>query len=357
MNQHKGILYFFLLIIVSTSFKVLYTRGESWLSRDHILNNTILRLMEKPQTSLITLVNHEKNIVNGSIVEYRDGYCMVFRSYTKQSLCKECPLKKSDINVVMLDKQFKQTSQVHTITPTASFCPEDPRLFIFNSELYVLFNDEPFTHAHHEKKHGWLSRRMFMGKLNLYKKEIENIHQIQAPISMLRKREKNWVPFESNEKLHFIYGTNPYTTFNTHQLFIPAEIDQQLYRIWQKDPWGEILGGTPARLIDDIFISFFHAWHRSTGNKHVYYVMGAYVFESKPPFKILAVTPEPIFIPETYSAPHLEKRKHVIYPTGIAFEQKKDGKTIIHVSCGENDASTRIISFDKDKLLNNMQKL
>jgi hypothetical protein len=84
--------------------------------------------------------------------------------------------------------------------------------------------------------------------------------------------------------------------------------------------------------------------------------MGAYIFQAEPPFKILAITPNPISFEGMYSARHRVNNLHVTYPAGFAIE-KRDDKCMLHVSCGENDTSIRIISIDKDALLKSMVRV
>ncbi len=310
-------------------------------------------------TKLLSFAEPLSNAINGSILEYENGYLLVFRDHTSKKLCKQCPIRRSEIQMVVLDQHFNQNSPIQTITPLSAYCPEDPRLHKVNGNFFVTYNDEPYTHAHHTKSHEWLCRRVFTGKLDPIKATLSDIREVPSPIKNLRYREKNWVPFEYQDNLHFIYATDPYTIFNVQDIkdsraaalcntkFAPV------YNVWDQSIWGPIFGGTPARLVDDVYIAFFHAWKKCPDKKNLYYVMGAYAFEPNPPFKILAITPEPIFFKDAYSAKHAEAKKHILYPAGFAIE-KKENKTILHVSCGENDSSTRIVSIDKDRLLATM---
>ncbi len=119
--------------------------------------------------------------------------------------------------------------------------------------------------------------------------------------------------------------------------------------------WGSLYGGTQARLVNGEYISFFHSWFKEEGK--VWYAMGAYTFEAEAPYRITAITPYPILFPGIYESSYIntsDPAKHIIYPAGLAIEERAK-KTILHVSCGENDGHIKIISFDYERLKKNMQ--
>jgi predicted GH43/DUF377 family glycosyl hydrolase len=87
--------------------------------------------------------------------------------------------------------------------------------------------------------------------------------------------------------------------------------------------------------------------------------MGAYTFEAKPPFRITAVSTAPILFDGIYDTPALNTAspdKYVIFPCGFAIE-KKEGKTLIHLGCGENDSAIKIVTMDKDELVKSLHKV
>ncbi len=310
-------------------------------------------------TKLLSFKEPINTVVNGSIIEYENDYLMVFRHDTRQRLCSECPLTRSEINMVKLDQEFNQKSPIQTVALTSSYDPEDPRVYQCNGELFIVYNDEPIIHQHINGHPKWLGRRLFTGKLDPITASLTNIVQVPHAGILLTFREKNWVPFEHQGNAHFIYATDPYTIIDiTNLKDSPSEsrcrtIPLNVYNFWDKDLWGPINGGTPARLVDDVYLTFFHTWKWSPDKRNLYYVMGAYTFEPNPPFKITAITPNPILFQDAFTAKHLEDWKHVVYPAGFVID-KKSKKTILHVSCGENDASTRIVSMDWDILKQTM---
>ncbi len=258
---------------------------------------------------------------------------------------------------------MKKTTEIKKITVAKSFDPEDPRIHTVNGEFYITYNDEPFAHIHKKNEtSNLLKRRMYVGKLNIEQASLQNIHEVPSGGIPQTPREKNWMPFEYPEKngdLHYIYNTFPYAIIkvkNSNNQLLSSVYNtksQLIYNIWERHIWGSIKGGTPARLIDDVYLTFFHAWHPCPDGKNYYYVMGAYTFEAKPPFRILQVTPNPVLFKEAYSANHRTDNVHTVYPSGFAIEKQKE-KTTLHISCGENDTSTRIVSIDWKTLLQDM---
>lgn len=76
---------------------------------------------------------------------------------------------------------------------------EDIRLFMFNSTLC-------FSSATYDT-HRLNVQRMVMG--NIIDKEIVNVNNLDIP-NQKKGTEKNWLPYEENGKLLFIYSCNPF---------------------------------------------------------------------------------------------------------------------------------------------------
>ena len=84
--------------------------------------------------------------------------------------------------------------------------------------------------------------------------------------------------------------------------------------------------------------------------------MGAYIFKAELPFKILAITPRPIEHSDFYTARHRVENLHVIYPAGFVIENNEK-QSLLHVACGENDTSIRIVTIDKNLLFASMKPI
>jgi hypothetical protein len=292
---------------------------------------------------------------NGSIVETGDGgYHLVFRYDVSKELWKPIPFH-TYIGYAELDANFS-VLKIEEKIDTKSRYSEDPRIARVGKDFFIVWNDKiasdmPF-------------RTMHTGKWDPKSCQLEYITNLDQRIKPV---EKNWAPFERIEKgvtsLGFVYGIlphkildlpNPKKNSMMHLSGKPGA--SKKLQSWQKD-WGPLYGGTPARLIGDEYISFFHSWFKD--KKKIWYVIGAYTFESKYPYRITSITPYPILFSGIYDTPYMntaDPTKAVIYPAGIAVEKKGD-KTLLHVSCGENDCSIKVITFDYEKLRKNMNPI
>ncbi|MBU6149585.1 MAG: hypothetical protein KGQ54_05265, partial [Verrucomicrobia bacterium] len=114
---------------------------------------------------------------------------------------------------------------------------------------------------------------------------------------------------------------------------------------------------TPCILVDGQYVGFFHSFFRE--NKKIWYVMGAYTFESSPPFRITACSSHPICFKGMYKTKIKNTgstRKPVVFPSGIILA-KEEGRDVLHVACGDNDCGIKIVTFDKEALLKNLEPI
>ena len=288
---------------------------------------------------------------NASLIENDHGYLLFFR----YDIVRQMHLNhfNSHIGVAELDREFNQTENEFTTIDTGSDYSEDPRVFIAKGKLYLTYNDI--------FPQNFYSRSIRLAEIDLKTSKALSIQNLDVKMEQI---EKNWAPFavvddENREQIHFEY-----------QLFSPRKIlkvdqtpewldfmEQSLEETNWSKKWGAPRGGAPARLIDGEYVSFFHS--SFVDNRGIYwYLMGAYTFEAKPPFKVTAISPYPIFFRGIYNSKCIntaDVNKFVIFPAGFAIENK-DEKTILHLGCGENDGAVKIISMDKDKLLKSLKK-
>jgi hypothetical protein len=207
---------------------------------------------------------------------------------------------------------------------------------------------------------------MRIGKLNFEESKLDYVTDLDLQIKPV---EKNWVPFEyvenGNPQFYLEYSLNPHKILKvqdpqvsaiTHFIFPNFSISNKFF--WSA-LWGEyVKGGAPARKVDDFYLSFFHTFFLDQHN-NAWYTMGAYAFDSKPPFRINAVSNYPILYKGIYNSPPLntaDPSKRVVFPGGFV-ERVVDGKKVIHLVCGENDCAVKVITFDKDLLIKGMKKI
>jgi len=293
---------------------------------------------------------------NASIIENGSGYLLFFRyDVIKQNLPHPF---FSHIGMVELDAHFEQTEKAFRKIETHSNFSEDPRILKAGNAFYLIYNDlVPYEQY---------SRTMRIANIDLKNCALHFSSELNLNLQPV---EKNWVPFEfigenSQPIVYFEYQLNPHKilallnpqsgTFD--HLTIPTE--SSLQNLFWSDIWGKPRGGTTARRIGDQYLAFFHSsFHDRDGI--VWYLMGAYTFEAKPPFRVTAISNFPILFEGIYDSPPLNTANpllRAIYPCSFVFEQQ-NGKHLIHVACGENDSCVKIVTMDEEALLKSLKKL
>lgn len=294
---------------------------------------------------------------NPSLIENEKGYLIVFRFDVIEQTCPTGFY--TYIGLAQLDQNFDQTEEEYKVIATGSLHSEDPRAIKVGEDIYLFFNDvHPLGSIN--------GRTMRVGKVNLAESKLEYNTDLDLQIQHI---EKNWVPFEyigENEKpdIYIEYHMNPHkilklpnpeVSFVEHLSFPGISASQRTY--WPHI-WGSPRGGSCARKVGDQYVSFFHSYFRDSNN-YFWYLMGAYTFESKPPFRVTKISHYPILFEGIYHSPIMNtapSNKKVIFPAGFAYEEK-DGKTLIHVACGENDCAIKIVTFDGEALMKGLKKI
>jgi predicted GH43/DUF377 family glycosyl hydrolase len=142
----------------------------------------------------------------------------------------------------------------------------------------------------------------------------------------------------------------------THLIFPNLSLYNKLF--WS-NLWGDsVRGGTPAKKVDDIYLSFFHTFFVDENNS-AWYNMGAYTFEDKAPFRINAISNYPILYKGIYDSPPIntaDPKKRVVFPAGFVTD-REEGRDVIHVVCGENDCAIKVVTMDKEILLKGLKKI
>lgn len=320
-------------IIILVIFTILCVRLFYFLSCPLILRNIDRadKIGIVKQIKEIKLRNI-KNPVNACIENYKDNkYILSFRTNDRSS---------SYIGISILDQnlnEIKTYKQIDVNTSTA----EDSRIFKYNNEYFLLYNDRlPIEHC---------CRAMHLAKLNDNTFKIEYKTVLDQHIKTV---EKNWVPFVSQEKILLAYGLIPHKIMEMHDprdnnlnhcLFSDNPCFSRFF--WK---WGKPRGGTPAKLVDGEYLAFFHSSF-GKNKKKKFYVMGAYTFQSHPPYKITRVSNFPIIFSGN-------KKIRVYFPAGFIVTNE-NGKDLIYLSYGENDSISKIAVIDKETLFQNMKNV
>lgn len=283
--------------------------------------------------------------LNASMIEHEGGYLLFFRyDVADQTLS---PPHRSYIGCAELDANFEQTEKEFITIETHSDHSEDPRILKMGEAYCLVYND--MTHLPTD----W--RTMQLARLNLETKTLDGIEELNPKLT---RHEKNWPPFEYEGALHFEYTIDPHKILkrseDTPLAFLPLPSSQKLY--WSSI-WGTIRGGTTAQKIGNQYLGFFHSHFKDKRNKKCrWYVMGAYTFEATPPFRLTGISPYPILFDGLYDSPQRKQILHAIFPTGFTCENR-EGRELIHVSCGENDNGIKILTLDKEALLKSLVKI
>jgi predicted GH43/DUF377 family glycosyl hydrolase len=228
---------------------------------------------------------------------------------------------------------------------------QDPRFITVKSKLYVVYSNI-------YNLPGESLRRFYISEVIFDRYKFVAINpEVFLNFDGIpnNKFEKNWVPFEYNGNLLLEYTINPQKVFLPRFGVSKCETVacNPLFQEWD---WGVLRGGTQAVLVDGSYLAFFHATRpmttvQSGGKSMQHYFMGAYTFESQPPFAVTKMSPEIIVGDDFYSPPYYNTWKplRVVFPCGLVV---KEG--VLFVSYGRQDQEMWIAKFDKEKLLRSL---
>lgn len=262
----------------------------------------------------------------------------------------------SYVGIMLLDDAFNPLSAPELLdlrqrNATAPSQTEDARIFTYNDQLYIIYNDNRDVTNPSAEQH----REMFIAEV-IY----NNDHFTASdPVKLMHsenydthKWEKNWTPFVYQDNLLLYYSIGPNQVLDLNW---ESEICRPLFTSLAKVnwSWGTIRGGTPAQMVDGEYLAFFHSSQHiksnaSTDAPRWHYFMGAYTFSAQPPFDIKKISQEPINGENFYIKSNQPKR--VIYPGGYAIS----GDTV-YVAYGKDDHEVWIASMSKAKLMQSLK--
>lgn len=294
---------------------------------------------------------------NPSLVQ-RDngGYHLVFRyDFLDENI--RCGLT-AHIGIIDLDHNFQPLNR-YAVLNTGSQHAEDPRVLRTRQGDFLIFNDLL-------KGSSPDARGMHLARIDLKNRSLHNIQTLDLKLNEI---EKNWVPFEyvdekQKSQLYFEYSLEPRKLLlcskNLEELpeFLPFSYNPAIHKLLWPSVWGKLRGGTAAQKIGDEYLAFFHSSFLDKNNT-LWYCMGAYTFEGKPPFRVTGISQYPILFEGIYGTPPMNTAaaaKRVIFPCGFVLE-KRDSRDAIVLSCGENDASVKIVILDKEELLKGLKRV
>lgn len=281
---------------------------------------------------------------NPSLIKIDEGFLLSFRY---------CPDRTSqpwlsDVYVVLLNDCFDPISEPEKLNtrPKKSKTPsqsEDARFFTFRNRIFLIYNDNiDEIFFDHGKR-----RDMFIAELIFEKGHF----QLLPPLKIFCEekystslQQKNWIPFEWDNELYFIYSVHP------HEILSCNLRRGACYPLCKTAPlldwvYGSLRGSSSAELFDGEYLAFFHSGTRmkspaSDDWKRWHYFMGAYTFSAEPPFEMKKITPQPLLAPDFYTPSYREKR--VVFPGGFVVDDP-----YIYVAYGKDDCEIWIAILDK----------
>ncbi len=284
---------------------------------------------------------------NPSIVKMEGGYLMAFR-YTPNRWIHP---GLSYIGLVPLDASFTPTAkpQLLKLRPRYSKVlsqAEDPRLFTYKERVFLIYNDnrEKSDPSPSDRRDMYIAE-VFYDKGN---------YVLSAPRKLIHEEkyekqlwQKNWLPFEYNDKILLTYSITP------HEILSPNLLTGLCHKYASTDienswSWGQLRGSTPPILDEGEYFAFFHSSIvtssiASFGYEMYFYFMGGYTFSATPPFQVTRMSASPIMDDSFYTPSSFFKR--VVFPGGCVIHD-----SLIHVAYGKDDSEMWIATLDKNAL-------
>jgi predicted GH43/DUF377 family glycosyl hydrolase len=288
---------------------------------------------------------------NSSFTRWKGNLLMSFRTYDLVTRATK------PFGLIWLNENFEpigepQLFELPFKNPVLASRQQDPRLITLGDRLFMVYNNQLEDVVDREMRRMFLVEVYYDGS-TFTTSEPECLRHFEGESGT--RYEKNWTPFEYNNELHLAYSIIP------HKILRPRMGTNACSTICsERKPfnwnWGEPRGGTQAVLDGDHYISFFHSWTdirtvQSDQKKISHYFIGAYTFEAKPPFCLIAVSPEPIVAKDFYRPPFYKTWKPLrcVFPAGLIVD-----KDFIWITYGRQDHEIWIAKIDKEALLESL---
>ena len=201
---------------------------------------------------------------------------------------------------------------------------QDPRIMVMNEDKFHVY----FTNQLGER---WIRMGVVVVELNktINKVEVTNHYHSIYPVGNPNSNHKNWSPFKFGDEVLLIQSINPFMVVKTsvqnsdHRMHAFHESTTEIAEFYW--PYGTMRGGTNAVFIPEkgVYLAFLHSVGHPTYRNT--YVMGAYTFSAKPPFRVLSLSPYPIMPQRLYDGPwHYIKNRNIdycLFPMGLFVEE------------------------------------
>jgi predicted GH43/DUF377 family glycosyl hydrolase len=267
---------------------------------------------------------------NAGLVKHEDKYICVYRP------------DEQSFTACFLDKNLEL--DFFSLFPLKITNCADPRIIWVGKKLLMIYSSTEEGGFHHE-----CIRGSIIMDLDKSDKFMEAKPFRISPKS--KERQKNWTPFIYEDEVYLIASINPQIIYKLNmETLEPATLVHKTEWI---NPWfnKEFLRGNtnPVRLEDGNYLSTFHTVIKH-GRLHLY-DNGAYVFEGKPPFRVIKCSNKTYMKAEDAVEPHFRKKGliSVNFPVGMVREGEK-----ILISYGDNDSAVKILETTVKQLTDPM---
>jgi len=263
------------------------------------------------------------NAFNPSVINFGEKYICAFRS--QEFKCTAC----------ILDKNFI-VDETSFFTFNLDPCVDSRLLWALNGDL-LAFYASPVPDMYKEHIRASVIMKKDSGKFS------NNEHFRVSPQN--DPRHKNWCPFISNGKMYITDTVKPHKVYEVEfGKAVANPIISNWTSKWYK-PLLEKRGSTNAvNLGNGMCLGTFHTIDGK------YYDNGLYLFEDKPPFKVLQCSSQP-FLKAEDSTPCTRWQYTICaFPMSMI----KKGENII-ISYGENDNACKIFKIALSDMLDILQ--
>lgn len=325
------------LNIVNSNNKRAYASGQNknfqqiqWIENQPRPDKSFLKTVP---AKIINLLLPQKGSFNAAIAKYdSDKYAMVYR-----------PDEFTFIGC-LLDSNFRLIPSYFHKFPMYNVA--DPRLvWIDDSRLLM-------TYSAVKDKKEYIAGSIVM---DLKKSPVFfDGPQFRVSPETMPDRQKNWMPFVNDGKIYLISSVFPHTIY--HLTLHPRLECKEVYKTDWDNSWPiklTLRGNTnPILLEDGNYLSTFHT--SQYNNNICHYDNGCYVFEGKPPFKVLKCSKTTFLPADAASEPHFRKAGIITctFPIGMVREDNR-----LLISYGDNDSIVKILDTTVDDILNTMEEV
>lgn len=295
-----------------------------------------------PEASKISFTDwpvRQTRFFNSSLCEFRGKLYLASRHFCEDHL-------RGRVTVAQVND--KMAVQKHwrpkLFEPTEYHHEEDPRLFVHNGHLWMVY-----VHVYRYNPGNYsCSQVLVRFDRNM---RVDRTLVPEIGVNGGSGQEKNWVPLSHEGKLFIIYNLKTAETFEIYDAdgaIISSNKPNKPF-VW---PYGSFSGGTPPVMVHGKLIAAQHSF--SPVYPQRVYSMSFMELDSKPPFAIKRISRRPVIVGSSsngYIQDRLMGRwmPRCIFPCGMV---ERDGRLL--VSAGVNDSFTYLIPFDTKQVLDGM---